>query len=139
MPRMPTAQVHCTMQFCTTAQISQDSSFPRIPINASWEGSTPLDAAVSRGNLEVVTTVIDRGVDVHRTLPTGRTVLYLAALHDRVEVARFLIQRGSNVNARDKQGVTPLNEAIYKNQLSLIDLLLAHEANLRAKRESGNR
>lgn len=69
---------------------------------------------MSRGNLELVTALLDRGADIHRTLPTGRTVLHLAALYDRVEVARLLIARGANVNLRDRQGVAPLNEAALR-------------------------
>lgn len=75
------------------------------------KGSTPLHAACSGGNAEIVQFLIDHGANIHATDADGRTPLHICALCGHVGAAEVLIRAGANVNAVDHQGYTPLSLA----------------------------
>lgn len=58
------------------------------------EGISPVVAAASRGHLDVVRTLLDRGVDASEADENGRTPLAAAQLAEQSEVVAFLNNRG---------------------------------------------
>jgi uncharacterized protein len=93
-------------------------------INVEMGGSTPLDLAVARGNLEAAKLLIDNGGDVRRVYPSGRTPLHIAALKGNTEMVKLLIDRGADVDKRDAVGMSSLDVAATRGQSAIVGLLL---------------
>lgn len=104
-------------------------------------GGNALHVAVNfAGDLDVMTLLLDRGVDLHATNEDGQTPLMVALQHahyrhegngDRlVQVARLLIARGASVKVAGAGGRVPLRAAMDPFNLPLIELLLKHGAAL---------
>lgn len=74
-------------------------------------GSTPLDFAVEKKNLEMVRLLLSKGADVNLATSGKRTPLHIAAEMGDSDVASLLLQNGANVNARDYFGHTPWDVA----------------------------
>ena len=79
-------------------------------------GMTPLFLATMRGNLEMVTFLIDNGADVNMKIDDGLAPLHIAALksqgdkHAYVSIVKHLIDSGANVNLETtNEQRTPLN------------------------------
>ncbi|CAI5464542.1 unnamed protein product [Closterium sp. Yama58-4] len=65
----------------------------------------------SRGIIEGVIDLLDRGVSPDLADYDGRTALHLAASEGKVDVVRVLLERGADVNPKDRHGNTPLADA----------------------------
>jgi uncharacterized protein len=84
------------------------------PQHAANTGATPLSAAVSMRQADIVTTLLDAGAELEHRLPGGVTVLMLAAALGLPEIVARLLTAGANVHAGDAQGLTPLHcAALY--------------------------
>ncbi len=73
---------------------------------------TPLHAAASGGNEDVINLLLDKGLDINRQTPDGWTPLFVAARDGRPEAAKLLIFRGANQNLQTDKGATPLIMAL---------------------------
>jgi peptidoglycan/LPS O-acetylase OafA/YrhL len=71
-------------------------------------GITPLGWAALKGELDVVTRLLESGADVNRANRDGSTPLHCAAFLGRHEVVAVLIAHGADVNARNHAGEHPL-------------------------------
>jgi ankyrin repeat protein len=93
----------------------------------------PLIEAAGRGDLELIKTLLDKGVDVNGKNRTGGTPLTAAVANGQLDVARLLIETGADVNARDHFGRTALMEAAHIGRLELVALLIEKGADVNAK------
>ena len=99
---------------------------------AANTGATPLSAAVSMRQTEIVEQLLDAGAGLEQRLPGEVTVLMLAAALGLPELVARLLQAGADLHARDAQGLTPLHcAALYgftardrPRLLALLDTLL---------------
>jgi len=96
---------------------------------------TSLHLASGEGDLEVVLSLLDGGVDVNERNAFQETALLLATSRGRFGVARLLIEYGADVNAHNKVGITPLFAATRRNHLDVVYLLLDHGAYVNAKNQ----
>ncbi len=73
-------------------------------------GQTPMFVAVRDGQAEIVSLLIDRGVNVNAPVEKtyGRAALYYAADRGQVEVVRVLIEAGANIDALESHGQSAL-------------------------------
>ncbi|WP_242101847.1 ankyrin repeat domain-containing protein [Lysobacter sp. M2-1] len=102
------------------------------PQRAANTGATPLSAAVSMRQGEIVERLLDAGAGLEHRLPGEVTVLMLAAALGLPDVCARLLGAGANVQAGDAQGLTPLHcAALYgftardrTRLLALLDTLL---------------
>ncbi len=99
--------------------------------------STLLEAS-RRGYLEVVRSLIGRGVDVNRSDDQGKTPLYSASYWGHLEVVRALLAAGADVNKSDNDGVTPLYETSRGGYLDVVRALLAAGADVNRSSNSGD-
>jgi ankyrin repeat protein len=76
---------------------------------------SPLNIAVSDGQPEIVTVLLDAGANIESAGPGGRHPLHSAAARGRSAVAELLIARGAKVDALDESARTPL---IFAAQVS---------------------
>jgi ankyrin repeat protein len=88
-----------------------------------------LIAAVKRGDVAAVRSLVRARADVNATEGDGTTALHWAVQADNVEVTRALIENGANVALANRLGVTPLGLAATNGSARLIDALLKAGAN----------
>ncbi|MBS0169211.1 MAG: ankyrin repeat domain-containing protein [Nitrospira sp.] len=95
------------------------------PLVLQANGWTPLHLAAARGDLPLVTTLLDNGASIDQLNGNRRTALYEAAKRGRTEVVTLLLDRGANPNARGKSGYTPLLVAAEHGHAETITVLLS--------------
>jgi ankyrin repeat protein len=97
---------------------------------------TVLMAAASKGNLEMVKLLIEKGADVEDKDKDGATVLVHATLMGNPEIVRFLIDKGADVNAQTSQGLTALMMAADQGNLEIVKFLIEKGADVNAKKNT---
>jgi uncharacterized protein len=79
-------------------------------------GGMPLISAAKQGDVELVRTLLDEGLDVNGVNDNGRTALMEAAWLARdIKVISLLMARSADINAVDKAGDTALTLAVASN------------------------
>jgi ankyrin repeat protein len=99
-------------------------------------GQTPLQAASSRGNEELVRIFV--GMSANVNAPSrwyyGMTALQEAARHGNLEVVRFLVENGARINdpPANLGGMTALQAAARGGNFQVVQFLLQHGADINA-------
>ena len=97
-----------------------------------------LFAAAQKGNLKLVTALLDDGAPVDSTNPAGATALMMAAGRGRTKVVQLLLARGAEVNLQSKSTkTTALHNAASNGATEVIELLLEAGAKLEARNARG--
>ncbi|EER10998.1 cortactin-binding protein, putative [Perkinsus marinus ATCC 50983] len=73
-----------------------------MPMLAAGAGHTPLHLAALKGNIDVVTSLVDAGVNVNITNRLGQTILDVALKYDQEDVVNFI--RALDLYDAAKQG-----------------------------------
>ena len=96
---------------------------------------TQLHRAARTGNLKLLRTRLEQGVNPDARDPSGRTALLEAAAAGQLEAMRELVDAGANVNAAAPEGQTPLIEATARNRAAAVKFLVEAGAdpNLRSR------
>lgn len=89
---------------------------------------TALHVVVSRGNVEVIKSLLDSGIDINIRNSKQQTPAHIAANTGNKEVLKLLISSGADINARDKNGNTPLHFASSKGRKKIVEILLENRA-----------
>lgn len=100
---------------------------------------TFLHIAAASGNLELISFLIDQGLDVNEIDGTGWTPLHFAAEKNQLEATKLLIENTRvNINCKDfvfessrllwhKNGnCTPLHHAVHNNNPQMVKLFLSN-------------
>ncbi|MEJ2705466.1 MAG: ankyrin repeat domain-containing protein, partial [Sedimentisphaerales bacterium] len=98
-----------------------------------------LNEAVTSGDIKLVQSLLDDGVEVNEEGPEG-TALYRAAEKGYIKIVELLIAKGANVNAKKTKspvGDTPLHSAARAGHKETILLLIAKGADVNVKNEAG--
>ena len=80
--------------------------------------------AVNKNAVELVETMIQKGIDLNTTNMQGETLLHRALIKHHQKLAKLLITSGSNLEIQDGWGNTPLLVAIRENQQQATNLIL---------------
>lgn len=94
---------------------------------------TPLTLAGSRGNRELVETLLVRGADVDARDEYGRTVLFSAAGRGWDSIVDELLDRGAEADIASDRGERPLQLAVEKGHLSIVERLVKAGVPLRPR------
>lgn len=112
------------------------------------DGPTPLYAALSALDIEIMRVLLEAGANVNetgdvyirdkqqtssaRTGYIGITALHIAAGEGNIPLIQLFLEYGANVNAKDKSGSTPLHFAARRGKDEAVALLLDHGADIDA-------
>lgn len=100
-------------------------------------GKTPLHAAVTCGNAQVVQWLIEHGADVNAKDTTGLTPLHIAAWYMATERAKVLLEAGATIDARDFFDDTPLHMAAMHGRNAMARFLIDRGADATARNKDG--
>jgi ankyrin repeat protein len=102
-------------------------------------GETPLHAAATSGQNDVVALLLDNGANIQAwSEGMGGTALHLACLYGHLETVKLLLNRGCHIETRTKaQGETPLMVASESGATGAVQLLLKRGADLNAVDRKG--
>ncbi|KAI4144975.1 MAG: hypothetical protein LQ340_006475 [Diploschistes diacapsis] len=101
-------------------------------------GEKPLRAACKAGYIECIRPLLRYGVDLDLQDQKGVTALMLASRHRSEGCLKPLLQHGANANLQDESGDTALIIACRYNDTGNVELLLQHWANANLQDKSGN-
>ena len=91
---------------------------------ATSTGVTPLQEAAECDDVDIVTSLLEYGVNVDARDVNGRTALYKAVYFNHYEIVRLLLAHGAK-QLPTQSGMTPLHEA---RSLRVAELLVEHGA-----------
>ena len=114
-------------------------AIPRIDVNelpAEVHGLTPLQAAVSSGQFEIVKLLLNRGayVNAEPSEERGRTALQSAAECGDLEITKLLLDKGAAIDAppSECEGFTALQVASHRGHFDIVKLLCDEGADIHA-------
>lgn len=93
--------------------------------------------AIKRANLHILEYMVEKGLDVHRSLYHGEHAIHLSAEIGHVTVTNYLLDHGCSVNELASDGTQPLHYAARGGHVKIIELLAKHGMNVRASDRLG--
>jgi ankyrin repeat protein len=86
-------------------------------------GVTPLHIAAERGELHIISLLLDSGAEIDARGEEGHTPLHEAVLRGHTEAVKLLMTRGANTNIPNDLGQTPKDTARIEGKHA-IEILL---------------
>ena len=80
-------------------------------------------SAAAAGNIAILKSLIDTGIDVNTADYDKRTALHLACSEGRLEATKFLLENGADPNAHDRWRGSPLDDAKRVGSYELTNLV----------------
>lgn len=93
-------------------------------------GTTPLIAAIIKGNTNLIKLLLKEGADVNKPNFEKLTPLMYAVFRGDFNFCQLLLENGANLNAVDKNKNTALIFAVLTNQTFLVDYFIKKGANI---------
>ncbi|CAH1796077.1 unnamed protein product [Owenia fusiformis] len=90
----------------------------------------PLHVFAKRGNRDLVSVVLSRGVDINAVDNVGRTALHHCAFYGYAKLTRLLLENDVNMDVRDSSGKTPLMYALSRDNSDVAKLLIKENCNV---------
>ncbi|GFR88538.1 ankyrin repeat protein [Elysia marginata] len=112
----------------------------RADMYAESKGWTALSLACKRHNQEVVSALLDAGMDVNYLSLTKETALWhsLQCFSYEDSIIELLIRRGANVNFAYTTGVTVLEKAVKTCPANIVEVILKNGADVNTQDRDGN-
>lgn len=98
---------------------------------------TPFLLAITAGNLDIASALLDHGSNLHETGNCEASALHVAAKHNRCHLIPWLLDKGLPLQAKDKSGHSPLHSAVSSNCTDAARILLDLGANPRESNRHG--
>jgi len=105
-------------------------------IQRKYRGTTPLHAAVSRGNIPMVDAILSTEADVNIQDTNGRAPLHLAT-EDAQLIQHLLSRDDINIDIPDAKGITPLMQTVATGSTDAIAALIMGGADVDAQGKDG--
>src|SRR5688572_19093113 len=97
--------------------------------NAPKELNDQMWEAVRKGDVALVTALLDKGADVNAKFRYGTTALFKAAERGHTEVVKVLLSRGADVSVKDTfYGATAMTWALQNKHAGAVGALLEKDA-----------
>ncbi|MEQ4670292.1 MULTISPECIES: ankyrin repeat domain-containing protein [Providencia] len=87
-------------------------------------------SAAEQGNLDILKSCLEKGVDINITNRQGRTAIVNASLNKHYECVKFLINAGADINKQDQTCFNPFLLSCLNNDLTLLRIVLPAKPNL---------
>lgn len=87
-------------------------------------------SAAEQGNLDILKSCLEEGVDINITNRQGRTAIVNASLNKHYECVKFLINAGADINKQDQTCFNPFLLSCLNNDLTLLRIVLPAKPNL---------
>ena len=110
-------------------------------VNSTYDNCTPLMIAAERGQMKLVTFLIEHGANLDRRDKDDQTALHYAVCGSDVscEILSYLIENGAEVNAFTRHdNCTPLMLACKYGHLNAVTSLIEHGAKVNLQDAIGN-
>lgn len=106
-------------------------------VNVSTRCYTALQAAVKRGNIQVVQLLLDSGADINARERAQRTALFKAVdnRYESERLLKLLLDHGANVNAGSGHNNSTLIYAVKRGNEVAVEILLDRRADIRAPKD----
>ena len=98
---------------------------------------TALSMAIIQNKTDVVTELLDGGMDVNHITQTRQTALLCALTGKNFPLSELLIKRGANVNFATRGGFTILMQTIKSCTVNFSELIITHGADVNAQDDRG--
>ncbi len=95
-----------------------------IDMKEPQSGSTAMHVAASKGNLELISLLHQRGANINIPDMFGNAPIHYAVDRSRNEATILLLNLGANINLQDFRGNSPLHVACTNNDFNMVKLLL---------------
>src|SRR6185369_9394641 len=82
--------------------------------------ANPIHDAARAGDVVVVTSLLNQGMNIEDREPTGETPLISAALAGQTQIVILLLDRHAAIDARNDRGLTPLHAAAYGGHVDTV-------------------
>ena len=104
-----------------------------------YDGYTPLQIACTRGSLNIVKRLLNKGANANSQSKGGHCPLHEAAAQNHVNVVKLLLdQDGIQVDLQDEDGDSPLHNAACEGYVEAIKILVEKgKANINLKNKKG--
>lgn len=96
-------------------------------------GITPLEVAVSDGDVYTVNLLISQGVNVNVRDGDGNTPLHIASEYGYTNIAKLLMSNKAKINIKNNDNETPLHIAAENGHKNIVKLLLSRRANINVR------
>lgn len=93
-------------------------------VNEQFFAWKPLQMAATKGRLDVVKYLIEKGADKDYAHPASKmTAFHLAAFDNHVEVVKYLAAQGVDINKKMKGGISLIRVIRDEGNTGMVDLL----------------
>jgi len=97
------------------------------------DGNFSVHRFASKGQADIVRSMVEHGVSVDFTGKDQNTILHYAAASGSTELVAYLLSAGAKANARNTNGFTPLHWVAETSNIDAARLLLDHGVKIDAK------
>lgn len=122
---MKKSVIYLGLALVAFANVSMASNH-KMEVNNQVEVSayfySPLNVAVSKGDVEIVKKFIEYGADVNQ-ISEDMSPLMVAARYNKIEIMKLLLASGARPNEKNEKGYTALKYAQLSNATEAIALL----------------
>lgn len=116
-------------------------SFPETMIDEPDDtAATPLILATLKGNINIVTWLLDKGADVNHKNQQGHSPLQYACSKGFKDIVEYLLTHGADINIQDNRGDTSIHRLASLGRTEILSILLVHcvKPNLELQNAEGN-
>jgi len=85
--------------------------------------ASPLNVAISKGDIQIVLKFIEYGADVNEKAEDDMTPLMTAARYNKVEIIKILLAQGAKPGIKNEKGFNALKYAQLSNATEAVALL----------------
>ena len=108
----------------TNVSLASNTSFEETKSNITEQlfDATPLNVAISKGDIKIVLKFIEYGADVNERTE-DMTPLMTAARYNKVEIIKILLAQGARPGDKNEKGFTALKYAQLSNATEAVAIL----------------
>jgi ankyrin repeat protein len=128
----------CAVDNCHLEVVEVLIKYGMDPSVRNLDGTSGVHLAASHDfDLDMLTLLIEIGVDVNLQAQDKATALGMACRYDNLPGMQLLLSAGADVHVKDKDGNTPLHLALYGSYKEHLQTLLEHGADMYTRNEDG--